>query len=239
MSTMLVYLDKVSTDDLEIVRFVVFWLFIIANAGVVAGVVLEREKNSHATKENGWRLLVISLGAEIFFSTVAFGIDLEIGRQQKAEIGRQNAEIIALRNNSIPRSINVSAFAERLAGAPPAKLEIRYVRQCADCESLSFWLSEALKKARWPVDPPIPIDPQNGDWVRIVQSLHAQSSGVTVVFDSPDKITADPKSSIGALMGALMHSLGFNFSGYDVNTRGGVDSTMPSELIRIVIAPKA
>jgi hypothetical protein len=206
---------------------------IVASFAVGIGIVLENPKWSLANV-----LVIGGVALEAVCTLLLFGFDEGISNAQQSKIERQNTEIIALRKNSIPRSIDVSAFAERLAGAPPSDLEIRYVRSCIDCESLSFWLSEALKKAHWPVDAPIAIDPQNGDWVRVVQSLHAQSSGITVVISSPDRITADPKSSLGALSGALGQALGFNFLGYDANTRGGVDVTLPPELIRIVIAPR-
>jgi hypothetical protein len=153
---------------------------------------------------------------------------------------RQNEEIIALRKNGIARSIEVSAFAARLADSPLASVEIRYVVPCTDCESLSFWLSEALKKANWSVSSITPIDPIDRNWVRVVGRLHAQSSGITVVVNSPDKISADRRtSSLAALMGALSQTLGFNFAGYDAAVMGGIDVSMPPDLIRVVIAPKA
>lgn len=204
--------------------------------GVLVGVGILRESETWNTAAI---LVLIGVIIEPIFTLWLFVYDENISRAQEAKIGRQNAEITALRKNGVPRSIDASAFSEQLVSAPPARAEIRYVVACADCETLSFWLSEALKKANWSVDPAIPIAPQDRNWVRAVQSLHAQSSGITVVFDSPDKITADPKSSIGALSGALQRAFGFNFLGYDVATRGGVDVTMPPELIRIVIAPRA
>jgi hypothetical protein len=204
--------------------------------GVLVGVGILKESETWNTAVI---LVLIGVIIEPIFTLWLFGYDENISRAQEAKIGRQNEEIIALIRNGAPRSIDISAFSKRLVSAPPARAEIRYVVACADCESLSFWLSDALKKANWSVAPAIPIAPQDRDWVRAVYSLHAQSSGITVVFDSPDKTTADPKSSIGALMGALVNTLGFNFFGYDTNTRGGVDYTMPPDLIRIVIAPKA
>jgi hypothetical protein len=207
---------------------------IVASFAVGVGIVLEDPKWSLANV-----LVIGGVALEAVCTLLLFGFDEGISSAQQSKIERQNAEIIGLRKNSIDRSIDASAFAERLAGVPPARIEIRYVSPCTDCESLSFWLSEALKKANWQRDAPIPINPQNGDWVRIVQSLHAQSSGITLVISSPDQITADPKSAIGALFGAFVQALGFNFAGYDANTRGGIDVTMPPDLIRIVIAPKA
>jgi hypothetical protein len=113
------------------------------------------------------------------------------------------------------------------------------VTACSDCETLSFWLSEALERPNWTVEPVIPIDPPDRNWVRAVGSLHAQSSGITTVINSPDKITADPKTSLGALNGALTQALGFNFFEYNASIMGGVDVTMPSGAIRVVVAPKA
>lgn len=89
---MLAYLDSVSTEQLESVRFISFGLLILANMGVVLGVVLEKEANPPALKSKGWRILVVSLSIEILFSSLVFGIDSEISRQQKSEILRVRQE---------------------------------------------------------------------------------------------------------------------------------------------------
>jgi hypothetical protein len=224
----------VSLDILEIGRISVFLLYAIATIGVIMGVYWEHEEFEVTKRKRGWLLLLLSLGAETFLTITLFGIDSEISQRQQKIIERQQSEIIAAFKNSLPRTIDVQALSTQVANAPPAKAEIRYVSECADCESLSFWLSEALKKANWSVSPPLPITAQDRGWVWSVLSLHAQSSGITVVMDSPDKITADPKKSVGALLGALTKALAYNF-----NIQGGVDVTMPGDVIRIVIAPKA
>jgi hypothetical protein len=230
----------VSLDILEIGRISVFLLYAIATIGVIMGVYWEHEEFEVTKRKRGWLLLLLSLGAETFLTITLFGIDSEISQRQQKIIERQQSEIIALRKNGIARSIEVSAFAARLADSPLASVEIRYVVPCTDCESLSFWISEALKKANWSVSSITPIDPIDRNWVRVVGHLHAQSSGITVVVNSPDKISADRRtSSLAALMGALSQTLGFNFAGYDAAVMGGVDVSMPPDLIRVVIAPKA
>lgn len=197
------------------------------------GIWLESPKNKNLIE---WLGLILVLGGcvvSVIATVLLLIFDEGISR-------RQNEEIIALRKNGIARSINVSAFSKRLEGAPPARVEIRYVVACSDCESLSFWLSEAIKGAHWSVDPLIPIDPPDRNWVRAVGHLHAQSPGITVVINSPDKISADPAtSSLAALLRALSQALGFNFAGFDASVWGGVDVTMPDGLIRVVVAPKA
>jgi hypothetical protein len=144
---MLAYLDKISTDYLELARLIVFWLFIAANAGVVAGVVLEREKNSHATKENGWWLLVISLGLEIFFSSVTFGIDLEIGRRQKMEIA-------ALEKKFVPRVLNESQrlhITKQFEGEPQSA-KVFSINPTFEAMNLANLIAAALSAANWKID---------------------------------------------------------------------------------------
>ena len=202
-----------------------------AEASLGIGIWLELPKDKSFREWFGLVLVLVGCVVSVIATVLLLIFDEGISR-------RQNDEIIALRKNGLPRSIEVSAFTKRLISAPPATVEIRYVTACTDCESLSFWLSEALAKASWKIDKPIPIDPPDRNWVRVVRSLHGQSSGITVVIDSPDKITADPKMPFAALTGALSQALGFNFSGYDVAVTGGVDVTMPQDVIRVVIAPK-
>jgi hypothetical protein len=181
------------------------------------------------------RLVIWGIVAETICTVGLFVFDNGLNDVQVAIIRAQNEEIIALGKNSLPRSINVAKFTEQLTAAPPSAVEIRYVVACTDCEALSFWLSEALTKAHWSVKPPIPVNPPDRNWPSAVSSLHApQQSGISVIVDSPDKITADPKTSFGALNWALTQQLGFNF-----NISGGVDVSMSPAVIRVIIAPKA
>jgi hypothetical protein len=205
-------------------------MFIIGSQAIMAALLV----NFALTKRTlAVRLILLALGlVGAAATTYRYYDDKQAGR-------RQNWEIIALRKNSLPRSFDVSAFSEQLTGAPPTRVEIRYVVACPDCESLSFWLFDALKKAHWSIEPVMPIAPQDRDWVRAVHSLHAQSSGITVVIGSPDKFTADPNTSLGVLNRALNQALGFDFLGYNSSVVGGVDITVPDETIRIVVAPKS
>jgi hypothetical protein len=207
---------------------------ILAEIAIARGIVLESKPPEERTKREKWGIRFVLCGVvfSALFTIFLFVFDEGISN-------RQTGEIIALLRNSLPRTFEMSAFSKKLIGAAPATVEIRYVVACTDCQSLSFWLFQALKNAGWSPIPPIPIDPRDRNWVKAVLSLHAESSGITVVLDSPDKISADPKSSDGALMGALVSALGFGFSGYAVNIMGGVDVNMPRNLIRVVIAPKA
>jgi hypothetical protein len=212
-----------------------FWLLggaLLGGIAVGIGIILETPESPSRKQRIAMWLVIIGIVIEPICTLVLFAFDEGIS-------DAQNSEIIALIKNNLPRSIDVSAFSEQLTGGPPARVEIRYVVACSDCEFLSFWLSEALKKAQWSIESIIPITPQDRDWVRAIHSLHAQSSGITVVIGSPDKITADPTTSLGVLFRALNQALGFNFLGFNSSVSGGVDITMPPEMIRIVVAPKA
>jgi hypothetical protein len=202
---------------------------IVASFAVAIGIVMENPKWSLANA-----LVVGGVAIEAVCTLLLFGFDEGISSAQQSEIGRQNSEIIALRKNSLPRSIDLQAFAKQFVGVPPARVEILYVPVCTDCWWFASWLADGLNKANWSVGKPIPIAPTDRNLLLALHSLYAQSWGVTVVINSPDKITADPKSSLGALNWALASALGANFG-----LQGSVDVSMPADMIRVVIAPKA
>ncbi len=219
---------------LEIAKWLFVLFFVASTIGVIVGVYWEGEKFDKTKQHRGWKLLLRSLAAETAFGVLIFLSDGWIAEIQRAEIERQNFEIVVLRKNSLPRSIDIQAFTKKLEGAQPAKVEILYVPDCNDCWWLSSWLADALNNAHWSAGKPTPVAPQDRNWVRAVHSLYAQSWGITVVVNSPDKITADPKLPFGALNWALTHELGGNFG-----IQGAIDVSMPDDLIRIVVAPKA
>jgi len=79
-------LDSLSIDALEVLRWVVFGLFIIAAAGVTLGVYWENEDFEKAIRHRGWKLLVWSLGAEILLTIGVFAIDGTIASKQRTTI---------------------------------------------------------------------------------------------------------------------------------------------------------
>jgi uncharacterized membrane protein YkvI len=71
------YLDSVSVDQIELVKLVLFVLYIAATIGVIAGVYLESDKFSSSIKDRGWKLLIISLVFESLFTVLIFSADSE------------------------------------------------------------------------------------------------------------------------------------------------------------------
>lgn len=79
-------LEILSIDDLEIIRWFVFALFIVSAICVTAGVYWEKEEFPHAVRHFGWKLLVWSLGAEILLTIGVFVIDGTISTRQRHTI---------------------------------------------------------------------------------------------------------------------------------------------------------
>jgi hypothetical protein len=236
---MLGLFKALSIDQLELIKTIAFGLFVVSAMGGVGGFIFEGRGFSAKANKFARRTSVASLVAQIVFTVFIFAIDNDISARQRAQLNQQNIELIALRKNALPRTINIEGFSNQLKQASPAKVEIQFVAACSDCESLSSWISDAFEKARWPEVRQIPVAPADRDWVGAVTKLHAQRSGITVIINSPDKITADPKTSLGAINRALVGQFGFNVLGYSANIWGMVDVQLPPDLIRIVIAPKA
>jgi hypothetical protein len=100
-SAMLAYLDSVSNDQLSLVKLISFALYTAATVGVVVGVYLESEKFSAATKERGWKLLVISLAQEIFLAIIIFSLDWEVSRRQGLKVSEINSVTEQLKSNNL------------------------------------------------------------------------------------------------------------------------------------------
>jgi hypothetical protein len=95
--------EILSIDDLEILRWFVFALFIVSATAVTAGVYWEKEEFPPFIRHFGWNVLVWSLGAEIVLTIAVFVIDGTISI-------RQQSKIIALEIDAAPRSITKEQY---------------------------------------------------------------------------------------------------------------------------------
>jgi len=71
---------------LEIGRFVLGSLLVLANAAVWYGVWLERDSEPPEVQHRGWRILVAGLAAETTLGFILFGVDSAIAARQRAQL---------------------------------------------------------------------------------------------------------------------------------------------------------
>jgi len=140
---MVKYLDSVSTDQLEGVKLALFLLYIVATIGVIVGVYFESERFSPATKDNGWKLLIISLALETLFTVAIFSLDSGISRRQKAEIATLE-ELVAGRQLS-PASAD--AAVRELKPFAGQKMYISSFSGDAEAARLGMQIRAALERA--------------------------------------------------------------------------------------------
>jgi hypothetical protein len=114
---MLAYLDRVSLDQLEDARIVLFVLYAVATIGVVLGVYLEKETFVSRTKHFGWQLLIVSLASELFFAVTIFSIDSEISNRLRAALleVRQQA---AIRDITPDEMKEIASKLDKFSGQP-------------------------------------------------------------------------------------------------------------------------
>jgi hypothetical protein len=81
-------LSTVRVDQLEVAKWWLVGIYVLSTIGVIVGVYWEGHKfDSDAPKqERGWRLLLISLGAESLFGILIFASDGWINQIQRSEI---------------------------------------------------------------------------------------------------------------------------------------------------------
>jgi hypothetical protein len=81
---------------IEIAKWCFVALFLLANAGVWLGVYWEGDRFPKSTQARGWRLLLISLTAELLFGGLTSAADGWISGAQQRTIEAQRGQIIAL-----------------------------------------------------------------------------------------------------------------------------------------------
>jgi len=99
----------------DLLRYLLETLLILAGAIVWLGVYLEGERFSQKTKEKGWQLLLYGLGAETVLAVLVLLVDAEITRRQHVAIAQLSDENIELQSAIAPRAITSTQLQELAA----------------------------------------------------------------------------------------------------------------------------
>lgn len=178
-------LEILSIDLLEILRWVVFGLFIVSAVAVTAGVYWEKEEFPHAVRHFGWKLLVVSLAAEILLTIGVFVIDGMISERQRMTIEQ------LLR----PRKLNAEQKERISAAVAPFRLPF-VIMTSHDAETWDFAMDIAasLKANGWTWLPfPGGFQPMDG----------RPAAGITIVDHVEIQGPPDRAALVNALVAAI------------------------------------
>lgn len=136
-----------------------------------------------------------------------------------------------------PRQLDINSFLETLKSAPPAKVEVLYVRECNDCSWTGQFIGAFLNTARWEATW-APINEKaaaSGPWRMqpSAVSVRGYPWGVTVVakHTNPEALALPFGQSVQKLFDALWLS-------FKPSVQMAEDKELPPDLIRVVVAPK-
>lgn len=197
---------------------------------------------------NGALIVAVVIAAIGAVAVVVATVGVVISQKREAAASAERVASLELqaeqlRKRAASRSIK-EEFAEALRDAPkPKSVIISYIRDAPDGFSLSMGIYRELNGVGWPVSLPRPIDPPKPDRSRFslddmptAMSVRGQSSGVTLVGSSDSFAPQDPEFKderfpITFLIKAFLTALtdGVKVTG---------DERLPSQTIRIVVAPK-
>ena len=164
-----------------------------------------------------------------------------VGEAAKASAAEANARTkeaeLALEKYKQPRHLDIESFLETLKAAPPSKVEVLYVRECSDCSWVAQFIGSFLNTANWEARW-APIDEKaatSGPWRMqpSAVSVRGYPWGITVIANdiSADALARPENASIKVLFEALLKS-------YEPAVTMAFDKELPSDLIRVVVAPK-
>jgi hypothetical protein len=195
-------------------------LLIAANVIVLMGVYFERDKFSEATKDFGWKALLVGLAGEILFAALLWGVDTGISNSLRTEL-------LEVRQRTADRDITpdemkvVTAKLTKFSGQP-AKIVVFPVN------FESVWIAGTiygiLLDAHWNVAFPerLTLPPGNGF---LVQGIF--------IGRSNDDVS---KEAANALRGALNLTVAKANGSSDNFTISAFDSTKP--LVWIFVGDK-
>jgi hypothetical protein len=169
--------------SLECLKVVLFALFCATTIGVIIGVYLEQDEYAAATQKIGWRLLLYSLGAELFFSVLIFCTDSRITALQRTEIIRLDSKLVALapRQQLLQGHLR-SGFISNVKSFPGQKVETRYCRAYPqpsfDDEAIgtAMLIASALVQAGWESPHAVPVANCGGEGIFISTESDAPES---------------------------------------------------------------
>jgi hypothetical protein len=155
-----------------------------------------------------------------------------VSERKAQEIALKAAEAqIILQRLSSPRVPDGEMFLGALQEQPkPAKIDVLYSMDGADCASLAAWIAKYLRDAGWPVDPEYPlVIPRSAvPNITSAQLEGAQPWGITILVPG-GKGSGGPAN---ALVNALFESLGSPLIAA-VRTE-----KIPHGNLRVVVAPR-
>jgi hypothetical protein len=197
-------------------------LLILCNVVIVIGV-LGEDRFAHLAGDVALRQQEVS---DEMLAKMLSGHMLRIAKAISEQIKR----------NADPRQIDPVEFKKYIETAPPAKVEILYSKDGADCLWLAMTMMAALKGARWEIVKYGPIEQPTGDKAHLPAAVAAGGGvhgGVTLLAKPPTDFV-DFKKPFAALHAALI----CGGIGGDRALTTMKDDTLPEGLFRIIVAPR-
>jgi hypothetical protein len=181
---MLAYLDNVSVDHLEEARFYLFVIYAVATACVVIGVYLEKDSFSTSIKDVGWRLLVISLAAEVLLGIAIFSLDSKISDKLRYAL-------LEVRQRTANRDIkpnDMDTMSSALSGFSGEAAEINVFPVNFETVFIAVKIYGVLLNAHWKVSAPnrLSIPPDSlyqGGMIQATADEQSQKAG-KALFDA-------------------------------------------------------
>jgi hypothetical protein len=122
-------------------------------------------------------------------------------------------------------------------GGPPARAEILYEKNCADCLWLALTIMGSLKAAKWEIAKYGPLEEPAADKAHLSASMAAGGAvhGGVTILGKPPLDWVDLKNKPFASLHAALVCGGV---GGDKALTGMADDKLPEGLIRIIVAPR-
>jgi hypothetical protein len=227
MAAMLTYLSNFFSGEVDPTwpHAVLLSITVLASFAVAAGIVFESPKYSESIHRIATMLVIVGVAVEAVCTIVLFVFDEGISSAQQSKI-------ISLEKQIAPREIDGPAFTEIVRNGPKAKIELLYVREDPDSYQLALQIFWYLSNAGWDCRPQAPISPVTSSSPYadrpIAMTVTGHATGITLVVHEYGDIKWE--SPLGILFKAFRVTPG--------QAGRGIDPTVRSETIRIVVAPK-
>jgi hypothetical protein len=176
--------------------------------------------------------------ANLLTTSDSHALSLEAQKTKTAkELQAAQEAKLELEKYKRPRNLDADSFSAKLKDVPPMKVQVLYLVDCTDCFWLAKFVTLFLKNAGWAVSDAEALGEQHRTFQPALKgvppafSVRAYSWGITVLLAGMSEKPFDLAKPSGALFAALWASF-----------PGGVqmaeDPKLPSDLIRVVVAPK-
>jgi hypothetical protein len=206
-------------------------------AASVFGELFFRGRSADAQNEklrrSNERLALFELENGLIEERAAEALERAAGSERKAqEMAFKATEAqTALQRMSSPRVPDEEMFLRALEKQPmPAKIDVLYSMDGADCASLAAWIAKFLRDAGWPVEPeyPLVIPRSQAPNITSAQLEGAQPWGITILVPGGQ----GRGRAVNALVDALFESLGSPL------IAAVSAEKIPNGHLRVVVAPR-